>query len=163
MTLDEMASEPSNGATEWATTISAKDANEVAMFNLIPKGRYTAVLAGYKTDVKKTEGGDHPFEGKPFVRADFVLNGDSRDYHLFIDLIPEVIKATSKAGGSYICQESQNAAGLMEALGMLGEDFNKVLTVACEKTVNTSVRISNPKDPQYKPRSTVKFFPYRAV
>ena len=140
-------------------TMSKEDSVEIKKFNLVPAGKYTGLLSTYKVgDPVKTEAGTSPFEGKRITRLDFILNGETRDYHLFVAAYPQLIKATSKAGGKYIPQECQVADQLFAALEMYGQDFTDVLNRAQETSLRFAVGISEPKDPQYRAKNTVKIY-----
>jgi len=143
------------------STISREDSNELAMFNLIPKGTYPGVVVKVTPKKITTEQGLHPLEGKTIAKLDILLTADTRNYHLFADAYPEVIKAKSKSGGTYIRAESDIATQLFDALEMHGQPFTKVLAAAQEETLKYVVRIVESKDPQYKPKNAVKIYAYR--
>lgn len=158
---DEMDGTVAVETESWAGTISQKDSQEVAKFSLIPKGSYPGVLVNVKARKVTTERGDHPLEGKTVADLDFLLNGETRDYHLFVTAYPEVIKATSKSGGTYMRSESEIATKLYDALQMHGESFSVLLDKARETTLKFIISISEPKDLQYKPQNKAKIFAYK--
>src|SRR5512147_1666699 len=116
--------------------MSAQEIKETVEANLVPKGRWQGQLAPVnpETDIKtvETEGRDHPLEGKKVVRCHAILQTDDGVKHVFFDAFPSKVMAVSKKGGSYIRQESTNAALLYAATKMHGRPFGEVLAYAAE-------------------------------
>lgn len=145
--------------TTWSTVISQEDVTEVAKFNLIQPGKYPGILVDVSRAIVTNE--KSPLNGKLVARGRFTLTTEAGDKTLFVDLYPEIIKATSKAGGKYIVPACQNASMLYEALEMEGQDFEKVLEAAASTTLQFEVWISEPKDKQYKPKNGFRIRAYK--
>ena len=157
---DEMV-EVETGLGSWTQVISREDAIEVENARLIPMGTYPGVLTAYKERIVTTRNQTSPIEGKSVAALQFLLNGDTRNYMLFVDAYPEVVKATSKKGGTYILPQSEIATKLVKALGMYGEPFNDVLARAMETTLQFTIGIAKSKDPQYGDKNSVKINAYK--
>ena len=104
--------------------------------NLAPAGWWEGALVkndageGATRKVVATNGGNHPMEGKTVYGCHLLLSTDEGPKHLFFDACPETIKVQNEDGGSYIRQESTNAAMLYRATRLFGVPFVKVLEKA---------------------------------
>ena len=103
--------------------------------------------------VVATNGGDHPMEGKTVYGCHVLLATDEGAKHLFFDACPETIKVQNEAGGSYIRQESTNAAMLYRATRLFGLPFVKVLEKA-SKPLKYKIRTKKATD-EYPAKSII--------
>ena len=113
-------SEGMTGAYE-VECMDAVEAKEASEANLVPRGRWKGELqlreGGLPSILKTitTEAGDHPLEGKEIHQCHVKLETEEGTKHLFFDAYPLLVRATSKAGGSYKRVESVNASYLIGA------------------------------------------------
>ena len=148
-------------ATWGDETMDAQEAREAAEGNLCPRGRWPGELQprseGRPADLKKieTEAGGHPLEGKEIYQCHAVLHTDEGDKHIFFDAYPLVVKATSKAGGSYMRVESTNGGFLYNATKMFGQPFRDVLQYAMEHSLVYDIGVKKATD-ENPAKNTIK-------
>lgn len=117
---------------EWTTAMSEQDVKDVSEGNLIPGGKWPGILL---TDVMVSEADNEesPMYGQTVARCHALLTVNDEQKHFFFTVCPVVVKATSKTGGTYIREESKNAAAVYAATGMAGSPIQDVLKHMMEK------------------------------
>ena len=130
-----MSDEGMNGA--WGKEVmEAADGKAALERNLAPNGWWEGALvrndAGESATRKivETNGANHPMEGKTVYGCHLLLSTDVGSKHVFFDACPETIRVQNEDGGSYIRQESTNAALLYRATKLFGIPFVRVLEKA---------------------------------
>ena len=153
-------SEGLNGA--WGEEIMEAAAGKEALeANLVPKGKWPGQLVAddegnpARRKIVSTEGGSHPMEGKTTYGCHVLLETDEGPRHLFFDACPETIKVTKDDGGSYMRQESTNAAMLYNATKLFGTPFVKVLETAKQRSLVYEVGIRKATD-EYPAKNTIR-------
>jgi len=130
--------------------MTMEDVKEAVEGNLCPKGRWEGQLqpVNPETDIQtvKTENGDHPLEGQKVSRLHAVVFTEEGEKHLFFDAFPSTVKAISKKGGSYIRQESLNAAHLYTATQLVGRPFGEVLKAAMDNRLVYDIGIRKARE-----------------
>lgn len=146
-------------------TITAEESKEMKEADLVPAGKYEGQLEPVDAEahikVVATDSGDHPLEGRKVVRLHAKLFTDGGERHLFFDAYPSKVVATSKAGGTYIREESKNASSLYNATGLHGRPFSEVLRFAQENRLVYNVGVSKGRTDKetgqvYDPKNNIK-------
>jgi hypothetical protein len=155
----------SEGMTEvWGEEcMDAVEAREATEGNLIARGRWPGELqiredghpAIRKVGVTEDGNEPHPMDGKPVYGCHAILRTDDGDKHLFFDACGLKITATSKSGGTYTRQESQNGGFLYTATKMFGRPFAEVLQYAAEHTLVYDIGVKKASD-EYPAKNTIR-------
>ncbi len=122
--------------TGFEAMMSEDQMREALEGNLVPKGVWKGQLQPVEpedTEIVVTEDGQHPLEGKPVTTCHVVLYTDEGEKHFFFRATPFVVKATAKSGGTYMREESINAAHLYKAVNGAGKKWEDVLREASNR------------------------------